>query len=224
MNRVLVDVRPGAVGFDTDTRLSREQYAEMRTLGFAFAERYLGDLTSEEVDDCLASGLLLQPLQHAHTAGWTPSDVHGQADGHRALRDASVAGLPPMPLFFDFEEPIVGASTLEVEAHSLALCRIVQGARYEAGVYWGARMPGDSHFLYRLPFTRYWKSFSDVVTPWLRGWQLVQLYCYPLGQTFVRDLFPDASPLVAHLAIDLDVAQSDYRGSRPKMLAAGDVA
>jgi hypothetical protein len=219
MRRVVVDVRPGALGFDTDARLTRAQYAEMRSLGFEFAERYLGDLTTEEVDDCLGAGLLLQPLQHAHLAGWLPSEGFGLADGERAVRDAQRAEIPPMPLFADLEEPLAGTTTVEVFAHCRGLCPPMVQAGYEAGVYWGAGMPGDGRFLYSLPFTRYWKSFSDVVTPWRRGWQLVQLYSFPLGQVLVREVFPQASDLVGGRLIDLDVAQSDYLGSRPRMLA-----
>jgi hypothetical protein len=49
---------------------------------------------------------------------------------------------------------------------------------------------------------------------------MIQLYAFPLGQALVREIFPQASALVGNLAIDLDVVQSDYLGSRPKMLAA----
>jgi hypothetical protein len=221
MNRVLVDVPHGAIGFDTDTTLSAAQYRECYALGFRFAIRYLGDLTSDEVDAALASNMLLGVVQHAHLPGWTVTPLLGQADGRRAVVDANAAGLPPMPIFIDLEEPAPETTINDLHEYSYECCKIVRGAGHEAGVYWGAGLPGDAQGVYHLAFTRYWKSFSNVITPWRRGYQLLQLFHFPKGECLVRDVFPEASPLVANVAIDVDVALSDYQGSRPRMLAAG---
>lgn len=224
MNRAIVDCPFGSVGFDCDVRLSLEQYRELRTFGLRFAIRYLGDLTTEEVDDANAADVGIVPIQHAHAPGWlVGSPGHtGAEDGRRAINDANAAALPPVPIWCDFEEPSVSTTIAEAHQYAAEWCAVVSGGKHpDPGVYWGSGNPGSSEDVYRLAFVRYFKSFSDVVTPHRRGYQLIQLYHFPQGELLVREAFPQASPLVANVAIDLDVACSDYLGSRPKMVAAG---
>jgi glycoside hydrolase-like protein len=219
--RQVVDVPHGAIGFDTDTRWTGAQYAEARSLGFRFAFRYLGDLSSEEVDEALGADMMISAIQHAHPPGWECSVQLGADDGARAVRDARSALLPPgLPLWADLEEVATGTGPSLVAGYSQAWCAHVVGAGFPAGVYWGAGMPGDSQQLYQLPFTSYFKSFSNVVTPWRRGYQLYQLFHFPRGECIVADVYPDASSLTRNLAIDVIAACSDYVGSRARMLKA----
>jgi hypothetical protein len=219
ITRTTVFASHGALGLDTDTRLSLEQYTELCALGFQFVTRYLGDLTTEEVDDILTSGLLLNAVQHAHTPG-TGLAGRGADDGRRAVSDAAKAGLPPTELWADIEEPSPSTTVSVLTQYSAEWCAAVVVAAHTAGVYWGASNPGSAQDVYHLAFTGYWKSFSNVVTPFRRGYKMVQLYHYPKGECVVRDVFQNGSPLVANVAIDVDVAQSDYLGGRPRMVAA----
>jgi Domain of unknown function (DUF1906) len=222
MNRTVVDCPFAAIGFDCDTRLTAAQYLEMRALGFRFAIRYLGDLASAEVDDALNAGLLVGAVQHAHAADWVVGSLGhtGAEDGARAARDALYAELPTsLPLYCDLEEPSPTTSVASVHAYSAGWCAAVVAAGFEARVYWGAGMPGSPVELYQLAFTGYWRSFSNVITPWGRGYQMMQLFQYPRGELLVRDAFPSCSPLVAGVAIDVDVAGSDYKGGRPRFVA-----
>ncbi len=221
LRRALVDC-PYGLGFDTDTRLAFEQYRELRALGLRFAGRYLGDLTSEEVDDANGADLGIIPIQHAHVAGWQVGEgAHtGAADGRAAVADANHAALPPMPLWCDLEEVHPSTTIEQVHQYAAEWCAQVKASGFEGRVYWGAGMPGDPHDVYMLQFDGYWKSFSNVAAPWRRGWQMVQLYCYPRGECLVRDVFPLASSLVANVAIDLDAACADYLGGRPRMVVA----
>jgi len=222
MRRIVVDAPHGALGFDCDTRLSREQYSAARALGFRFVARYLGDLTSDEVDDCIGSGLLLLPVQHAHAPGWIVGEGGhtGAEDGRRAVADANAAALPQMPLWFDLEQPHTATTPAQVHQYAAEACAAVGRPGFEGRVYWGAGMPGNEHDVYMLQFTGYWKSFSNVVTPWKRGFQLIQLFRYPRGECYVREVFPLAPASIADVLIDVDVACSDYEGSSAKMLAA----
>lgn len=219
MARRTVAVPHAALGFDTITRLSRDQYVAMRVLGFRFAVRYLGDLTHDEVDDCcLHAGLGIIPVQHAHAVGWTPSAELGEADGTRAVRDALAAGLPHTELWADLEGCAPSTTQAQVLAWSIAWCRPVTITSNEAGVYEGSETPEDAHSLYSLPFTGYWESESAVPAPWRRGFKLIQLFRAPQGQCLVRDIYPDAPALVRNLQIDADVSRSDYLGGVCKMV------
>lgn len=223
MNRIVVEAPHGALGFDTDTRPSLEQYKELRALGFRFVIRYLGDLTSEEVDDALEADLMIGAVQHAHYPGWVMGDPGhtGTEDGRRAVADANTAALPQMPLFCDLEEPHASTTVSLVHQYSADWCAAVTRSGHEGEVYWGAGMPGNSKDVYELAFTGYWSSFSNVAIPWRCGFKMRQLYHFPKGECLVRDVFPSASALVANVAIDVNVAFSDHLGRRVKLCAAG---
>jgi hypothetical protein len=225
MARRTVLMPHAALGFDTIARLSRDQYAAMRALGFQYAIRYLGDLTSDEVDDCcLHAGLGIVPVQHAHAVGWIPSAELGTADGAAAVRDAVTARLPPCELWADLEGCNPVTTHDQVLAWSVTWCRPVTITSNDAGVYVGGATPEDAHALYSLPFTGYWESESAVAAPWRRGFKLVQLFCAPKGECLVRDVFPNAPTLVRNLQIDVDVSRSDYLGGRCRMVIDDGVA
>jgi len=214
--RLAVPCPAGALGFDTDERPTAAQYQLLRALGFRFACRYLGDLTSAEVDDALDAGVGIIPVQHAHLPGWSPDTLKGADDGARAVHHAAVAGLPACTLWADIEG--CAGSAADLAGYVRAWCASPVKAGFEAGGYIGSGTPGDSETLWRLDFTGYWKSQSDVPTPARRGWRLIQLFAPPYGSCTVGDVFPGCSPAVRELTIDVDVAQSDYLGALPKMI------
>jgi hypothetical protein len=222
MNRIVVDVPHGSLGFDCDQRLSLEQYQGMRALGFRFVMRYLGDLTSDEVDDALGADMMIGAIQHAHLSGWTVDAHPGAEDGRRAVRDANMAALPLMPLWADLEEPSPSTTTAQIAQWSAEWCAAVVHPGHEAEVYWGAGMPGDAKQVYQLAFTGYWSSFSNVVVPWRCGFKMRQLYHFPKGECLVRDVFPQGAPaIVADVPIDVNVAFNDYLGRKVRLCAAG---
>ena len=224
MGRVTVTIPHAALGFDSDQRWTRAQYAAMRLLGFRFAIRYLGDLTSDEVDDAHAADIGIVPVAHAHLPGWMPSAQLGADDGRRVVHDLTIAGLPPCEVWADLEGVALTATRELVQAYSVAWCAPVHATSNDASVYVGAQVPADPHSLYALPFTGYWQSESDVPTPWRRGYKLIQLFAAPKGECLVRDVYPDAPPIVAHMAIDADVTRSDYLGGRCRMVVSAAAA
>lgn len=219
-SRRVVPVPFAGLGIDTTARLTRDQYAAIRALGIVFAGRYLGDLTSEEIDDAHAAGVGILPVQHAHAAGWQPTGALGREDGTRAVQDARGAGIPCMPLWNDLEGCHPASNEDEIATYAAGWASALRVAGYEPRVYVGAGVPGDGLTLYALPYVGYWKSQSIVPTPARRGYQLVQLFRYPQGQCQLGDAFPDAPPAVKHLLVDVDVATTDYLGGRPAMLVA----
>lgn len=218
----VVDVAPGSRGFDTIVALTGAQYAAMRSIGFTFRWGYLGDLHTAEIDNALSNGVGIVVIQHARANGWMPDAAKGAEDGARAVRDASVAGLPgALPLWCDLESPATSATAADIAAYSSAWCKAVHIAGHNAELYVGYALPCNGEQLWELPFTGYASSFSDVATPAHRGFKMRQLFAdYPKGECFVRDFCPSAPASILALNIDIDIAQTDYLGARPKMLVA----
>jgi|SRR5579864_3059588 len=218
----VVDVTPGARGFDTIATLTGVQYAAMRDIGFTFRWGYLGDLHTAEIDTALSNGVGIVVIQHARAPGWMPDATKGAEDGARAVRDASVAQLPgALPLWCDLESPSLAATARDIAAYSMSWCLAVHGASHPAELYVGYALPCNAEQLWELPFTGYASSFSDVATPAHRGFKMRQLFAdYPKGECVVRDFCPTAPASVAGLSIDIDIAQTDYLGARVKMLVA----
>ena len=222
MNYRVVDVAPGALGFDTIAQLSAEQYVAMRALGFRFRWGYLGDLHTAEIDLSISAGVGIMVVQHARANGWQPTGAKGAEDGARAVRDAEVAGLPnTLSLWCDLESPATSATAFDIAMYSAAWCKAIHEDGRPAKVYVGYALPCGAQDLWELPFTGYAKSFSDVPAPAHRGFQMMQLFAsYPKGECLVREAFPTAPASVANLLIDIDVTQLDYLGARPQMLVA----
>lgn len=219
----VVSIPTGALGFDTIARPSRLQYQALRALGFRFAVRYLGDLTDVEISDATAEGVGVIPIQHARAVNWIVDPQKGAEDGLRAARDASAVNIPvDQTLWCDLEGCHPSTTPSAVQLYSESWCGAARAAGYlDQGVYHGAGVPSSGAELFRLAFTGYFRSQSDVPCPMPRGWRLIQLFDFPKGQCTVADVFPDAPAIVAGLQIDVDIAQADYRGVRAKMLVAG---
>ena len=222
MSYRVVDVLPGARGFDTIEALNAAQYIDMRAAGFTFRWGYLGDLHTDEIAKATSSGVGILVIQHARALNWMPDSAKGAEDGARAVRDAQSAQLPTaLPLWCDLEGCGPAATYAEVDAYAKTWCAAVVGSGHPAEVYVGASVPADAAGLWHLPFTGYARSFSDVPTPTHRGFKLIQLFStFPKGECFVRDFDPGAPASIAGINIDIDVAQCDYLGARPKMLIA----
>lgn len=224
MNRALVPCTVGARGADTNTRLEAEEAAALRAAGFDWVTRYLslstpnaGDLSASELAGILGAGLGLMAVQHVRFAGWTPSATLGANDGAAAARHAVTCGIPRSAiLWVDLEGVATSASAADVAAHVDAWTTAVHAGGYDAGAYVGAGLPQDldAAALWHLAVERYWRSQSAVPNVSNRGYQLLQLY----PQCKVGDVFPSAPELVHDIMIDVDVAQADYRGSKPTML------
>lgn len=225
-NRQILDCPIGCRGADMNTKLDAEQARGLREAGFQFVTRYLslstpnpGDLSAGETTAILEAGLGLMAVQHVRFAGWHPSAALGAQDGGSAARQAPVCGLlPGLPLWVDLEEVAATATADDVNAYVEAWVSAVQGAGYGSGAYIGAGLPGnmDEHALWHLAVERYWRSESNVPNVANRGYQLLQLY----PQCEVERVFPNAPASVRGIQIDVDITQSDYRGSLPRMLVA----
>jgi Domain of unknown function (DUF1906) len=214
MVMLVVEVAPAntakVIGFDTITKIDSDAASRLVAEGLRFAVRYVGlgdggphDLDGEELDVLASAGLGVMAVQYARTSGWDAET--GRTDGQAAARLVLAAGFPAeATLWCDLEGAIPNAEVAISYANAWHE-GATSGGIADPGVYIGAGAapPLMASQLYNdLAFRRYWRSFSRVNEVEVRGYQMIQL-------------FP-GDQIVAGVRVDLDVVQSDYRGSRPR--------
>jgi len=208
----------GAPGFDCNTVLTASSAASFVDAGFDFAVRYVprnfvatpdnaqGNLTTPEAEAILGAGLALMVVQHVASAGWTPSQSLGDSYGSYAAQNAQEIGLPPgMILWVDLEGIASGTSPSTTTAYCQAWADQVSAAGYVPGVYIGANTGLNASQIEALPFDYYWQSGSSVPALNQTGYCMVQSI--------------SSSYVVAGVAYDLDVVQTDLDGKTPVWLA-----
>jgi hypothetical protein len=208
----------GTPGFDCNTVLTASSAASFVDAGFDFAVRYVprnfvatpdnaqGNLTTPEAEAILGAGLALMVVQHVASAGWTPSQSLGESYGSYAAQNAQEIGLPPgMILWVDLEGIASGTSPSTTTAYCQAWADQVSAAGYVPGVYIGANTGLSASEIEALPFDYYWQSGSTVPALNQTGYCMVQSI--------------SSSYVVAGVAYDLDVVQTDLDGKTPVWLA-----
>jgi hypothetical protein len=198
-------------GFDVDRPLTPEEYKTFADLGYSFVARYLprtlalvaGNLTSGEIQDALAAGLAILPVQHVSPDGWYPSMALGTQYGQYAAEYAASIGLPPgMHLWLDLEGVAPGVSSGDVFAYCHAWVAAVSLKGYLHGLYCGWRTGLTPGQLYDLPFDAYWKAYNyDDGVP-RRGYSVVQT----------------TQQEISGVVFDPDVIQADNFGDLPILL------
>ncbi|MGJ0507299.1 MAG: glycoside hydrolase domain-containing protein [Methylocystis sp.] len=169
--RIVEQAAMGLQGFDANTTLTASSAAKLKAAGFSFAIRYLSrrdpassDLTADEADIILASGLALMAVQHVERAGWEPSEALGSEYGANAAANAAAAGLlKGVTIWLDLEGVNHTTSAETVIDYCNAWFAKVQQAGYVTGIYVGANsnLSGDQLY-WRLKTRSYWKSGSNV--------------------------------------------------------------
>lgn len=178
-----------ALGADCVSTLTAESAQGLYDAGIRFAMRYLGGLTSAELQAILSAGLLVGLVTYA--------DVF---DGPRAVAELRELAIPAgVVVWLDIEGIGPDTSADRVTASVNAWAAAVSSAGYVPGLYVGANACLTSPQLYALDVVRYWRSASLVPEP-ACGYCLTQL-----------------SPTItlAGISIDVDVVGHDYRGRAP---------
>jgi hypothetical protein len=181
----------GLIGFDTTDRLNPATAKQYFNKGYRYCVRYLShnknakshydDLSADEAQAILDSGMALFAVQHPLRSGWVPTARLGHTFGANAAAYAGDAGLPAgVNVFLDLEGVKNGVSASDVIDFCNAWFAEVEGVGYETGVYVGAA-PGLSadQLYWNLKTKHYWKggSASKAGVPDdipHRGYQLVQ--------------------------------------------------
>lgn len=203
----------GALGFDSDTTLTRSVAQQFLEQGYTFCVRYLslgageqaGDLSPEEAQDILSAGLALMAVQHVRDPGWSPTATLGQQDGTNTANNAQSVGLPDrVNVWCDLEG--VGGTTpaQNVIEYCNAWYTAVSAAGYVPGLYVGSNAILNGQQLYQdLLFEHYWQSCSEVPAIPVRGYQIIQT------------LVPQP---VNGIGIDQDTTQTDNEGGQAQWL------
>lgn len=185
----------GARGVDTYSTVTRDQAAWLAQDGFEFVVRYLGNLSPAERDVILGEGLALGIVTFAKE--W---------NGLTALQHLSSLALPAgATVFLDVEDVNLSSETLVGVIEAWA--RVVSGAGFDPGGYFGAKCLLTSEEMYALSLRKYWHSCSRVVD---RNGKEAGPQC---GWA-MRQLYPPNVDLPCGLRVDLDVLEEDYSGRR----------
>ncbi len=203
----LADV--GAKGFDTTQPLTTARAEGLAAAGMRFAVRYLGSLTSAEVDTIHAAGMRVFPVTFGLKHGTPPSAILGSNFGMSSVLEMRKIGMPAgVTVWLDLED--MSGTAADIQAFVNAWATAVLAAGYRAGLYVGAGAVLTSKELYSLKVTYYWHSLSRVsdrngaIAEPDCGWCMYQLY---------------PSINVAGTLVDVDVIQKDYRGRLPSWCA-----
>jgi hypothetical protein len=196
-----------ALGVDTIATITAADAAAFKAAGFSFVVRYLGAVTSDEVDVILAAGLAFMPVGYSRKAGWLPTGDLGDQDGSLAFARARLLGLPTGTSVWCDLEGMSGTAANTI-AYAEAWGERVEGAGYVAGVYVGAGIPLNSTQLYALNnITAYWHSCSEVPNVSECGYTMIQLTP------------PDL--VICGVEVDVDVIQKDRMGRLPVWTVQG---
>ena len=191
-----------ATGFDTVTPMTSKRASALKNKGMAFAVRYLGSITSAELQVILDAGLLFLPVTFSRAVGWVPVPGMGTSDGNLDVSHLKSAGIPQgCTVFIDLEGTAGNAQ--EVSAWVNERVGVLKNAGYDAGLYVGAECGLTGDQLYALNVNRYWRSLS-AVTPPSCGWCLMQAY---------------KTITLAGTSIDVDYVQYDYKDRLPMMVS-----
>ncbi|MBV9774571.1 MAG: DUF1906 domain-containing protein [Gemmatimonadetes bacterium] len=173
----------GLKGFDANTPVSATTAQEFHAQGYRFCVRYVGrevmksnDLTAEEAQTILASGLALMPVQHVLDPGWNPTAALGQEYGANAAKFAAQIGFAPgTNLWCDLECVATDTTAQDVIGYCNAWYDQVAAGGFVPGLYVGYQPGLTGQQLYAsLKFQHYWGAYNVDVSIPNRGWQIKQ--------------------------------------------------
>lgn len=203
MNRVSAEARQGARGWDT-IQVITKTIAEALKAEFDFGVRYLGTLTSPEVDVILGAGMALMAVTYGIKHGTPLNATLGANYGASSVKQAQTAGIPKgNTLWLDVEDCTGSAQDADDFVNSWVTP--VRAAGFIPGMYDGAGIPLTAEQLGALGVNRYWHSCSNVIVPTYGGMAIG--FC-------MQQLFKPNVPR-AGILVDLNVVQHDFRGRLP---------
>jgi Domain of unknown function (DUF1906) len=163
----------GTMGFDVTTPLNLISAKQFVNKGYGFVVRYVGrgdgsktfvDLTQEEGQAIVDSGLGLCVVQHPLAEGWSPTAALGQRFGAAAATIAGGAGLPVgVTVWLDLEGVAPATHAQDIIDYCNEWYDEVSAVGFIPGVYVGAN-PGLSadQIYWDLSMKSYWRGGSNV--------------------------------------------------------------
>lgn len=200
----------GALGFDCITVITPASAKALADWGMKFATRYLGSLTSKEVDIILAAGMAVMPVTFGMKHGTPLNGTLGKTYGAGSVKHANNAGIAKgTTVWLDLED--CTGTPDEIKAFVNAWSYEVKADDFMPGLYVGFEAKLSSQELYSLAVVRYWQSLSketdvrgNIAEPNC-GWTMIQLY---------------KSKVIAGVNVDVDVIQYDYKDRLPSWTTA----
>ena len=212
MPRLATPAKVGSKGFDTIAHIDAVAAKRLKSAGMDYAVRYLGSLTSTELDGMLEAGLKVMPVTYGMKAGTPLNGELGKKFGNSSVLHCKNAGIPVnTTVWLDLEDARGTAQEVSDFVNQWAF--IVKDAGFMPGLYVGFNAVLTSAELYALGVVRYWNSLSKETDAQGKlaepncGWCMIQLY--PPNQQCVG------------VQIDYDVIQADYKGRVPNWIALG---
>lgn len=256
-NTAIESAPDGALGFDVNHPITAKQAKSARQAGFQFCIRYvprlelslepLGDpdITFQEADTILNSGLAIVLVQHVSLPGWLATAAKGLRFGKNAAIYAVNCGFPQIRgpgkrvnIFLDLEEVSSSSTADQIVDYCNEWSDAVDDAGFEPGVYVGSKNGLNAEQLFqKTSFKHYWHAASQAdppkPRPGDRGYQLnqpltltssqlaklngVKLVNARSGNAFECDLKFDDGQLIKD--VDVDVASSDLKNGQMQWLA-----
>jgi hypothetical protein len=170
--------------------------------GYAFAIRYVDNLTAQEIGHILGAGLALMLIQEPPHHGYA-ADA-GDGDGQKAVRLAQSLAIPVgMCIFVDLENTSHNTKA-DVTSYLRGWCKTVSYGGYVPGIYVATTMFTPQELRLDFDFAHYWKAGKPADGPFVseRGYQLFQV---GKGQ-------------IAGQNVDFDLAQTDLLGGKLRWL------
>ncbi|NUN65942.1 DUF1906 domain-containing protein [Pseudanabaena biceps] len=182
----------GSLGFDVSHPITSDEAKAAFAAGFSFCVRYVArlepnlepigspDITFDEAQDILDSGLALFLVQHVSNGGWFATESLGKRFGGNAANYAFECGFPPgVNIFLDLEEVSPGSSPREIQGFCNEWYKALSTYGYIPGVYIGSKNGLDAQQLFSgTLFEHFWHAASQADPPKPRsgdrGYQLFQ--------------------------------------------------
>ncbi|MEH2200269.1 DUF1906 domain-containing protein [Nostoc sp.] len=194
LQNVVIESAPdGALGFDVNHPISLDQAKQAFQSGFSFCIRYVprlelsvnpvgsnDDITFEEANHILDSGLALFLVQHVSNNNWVATSPKGMRYGKNAAVYAANCGFPPgMNIFLDLEEVNSASPPNDIQGFCNEWFDAVIDFGYLPGVYVGSKNGLNADQLFSgTKFEHYWHAASQTDPPTPRpgdrGYQLFQ--------------------------------------------------
>lgn len=218
MNAHAITIPDGSLGFDVNQHITADAAKQARAHDIKFVLRYIRrsqtnayDLTPEEAQIILASGIGLMIVQHVKSAeNWVPSGSLGANYGSVAAAEARRVRIGVgVCVWCDLEGVESGVPHLNIVEYAKNWYAQVAAAGFIPGLYIGWHNDLTANELYRsLPFQHYWAAYNlnRDQYPAVRGVQMQQ----------------GTQRVIAGMTVDPDVAYADALGGRAVMYSTGD--
>ena len=181
LNGIVQKSHQDSLGFESDRRMPLDVAQKLYQQGYRFCVRQIPldsedekDLSYEEANDILGSGLALMPVQYAPEVGWSPFAALGTFYGETAAASAAQVGFPPkVNVWCKLADVSTSARERDVIEHCNAWYDAVSSWGYVPSLYVGANSILDGEQLSNLKFKHFWRAEGHIPAMTDAGYQML---------------------------------------------------